>query len=334
MPDAKKKVTLRDIAEKTGLSVNTVSRVLNKKPYYTKEVEEKVNAACKELGYIVDMNASGLRSGSTRTVAILYDDLINPFYSYTTDIISKRFEEHGYNCIMFSNNDRSPYVDYDLMRSVMARKPDGILSFLEPAEDMVDFIKNSGIPFVIFGRDGAPYGMVGVDADEVYGGRIAGEYLLSRGYENIAYIGSWHEIKVCQDRRQGIEEALAEKGISLSPDHVYYVREQPFEEIIEKIVSEKIDAIICFNDIIAFIVIEALEERGLAVKVDYGVIGFDNIQQMMRMPRFLTTVDVGSRDFAEAGAAVMLSLLSGSEEELPAFRMTHKSFLVKGKSTR
>ena len=92
----KKKVTLKDIAARTGLSVNTVSRVLNKKPYYTKDVEARVNAACKELGYIVDMNASGLRSGSTRTIAILYDDLVNPFYSYTTDIISKRFEKSGY----------------------------------------------------------------------------------------------------------------------------------------------------------------------------------------------------------------------------------------------
>ena len=79
MEQEKKKVTLKDIAAKTGLSVNTVSRVLNKKPYYTKEVEEKVTAACKELGYIVDMNASGLRSGSTHTIAILFDDLINPF---------------------------------------------------------------------------------------------------------------------------------------------------------------------------------------------------------------------------------------------------------------
>ena len=164
--EGKKKITLRDIAAKTGLSVNTVSRVLNKKPYYTKEVEEKVNAACKELGYIVDMNASGLRSGSTHTIAILFDDLINPFYSYTTDIISKRFEEVGYNSIIFSNNGKSAYVDYEMMRSVMARKPDGILSFLEPAEDMVDFIKESGIPFVIFGRDGAPYCMCGVCADE------------------------------------------------------------------------------------------------------------------------------------------------------------------------
>ena len=163
--EQRKKVTLKDIAARTGLSVNTVSRVLNKKPYYTKEVEERVSAACKELGYIVDMNASGLRSGSTRTVAILYDDLVNPFYSYTTDIISKRLEEHGYNSIMFSNNNRSPYADYELMRAVYSRKPDGVLSFLEPTEDLVPFIQNSGVPFVIFGRDGSPYGITGrIDA--------------------------------------------------------------------------------------------------------------------------------------------------------------------------
>lgn len=174
MEQEKKKVTLKDIAAKTGLSVNTVSRVLNKKPYYTKEVEEKVTAACKELGYIVDMNASGLRSGSTHTIAILFDDLINPFYSYTTDIISKRFEENGYNTIIFSNNGKSAYVDYEMMRSVMARKPDGILSFWSRKRIWSILSNRQGIPFVIFGRDGSPYGMVGIDADEEYGGYLAG----------------------------------------------------------------------------------------------------------------------------------------------------------------
>ena len=122
--------------------------------------------------------------------------------------------------------------------------------------------------------------------------------------------------------------------MTLSPEHVFYIREQDFGGIIDKIVEDKVDGILCFNDVIAFIVMEALEERGLEAAADYGVVGFDNIQHMMRMPRLLTTVDVGSRDFAEAGAAVMLSLLSGEEEEIPSFRATHKSFLVKGKSTR
>lgn len=268
--DSKKKVTLKDIAAKTGLSVNTVSRVLNKKPYYTKEVEEKVNAACKELGYIVDMNASGLRSGSTHTIAILFDDLVNPFYSYTTDIISRRFEEKGYNSIIFANNGRTAYVDYEQMRNVMARKPDGILSFLEPEPDMVEFIRNSGIPFVIFGRDGKPYGMMGVDADEVYGGKLAGWHIADCGYTKPAYVGSWHDVKVCLDRQRGFEEALAE------PRHGSPVRKcllypragtrshcRPHR-------GGEIDGVFCFNDVIAFVLIEALESRGLEAGEDYG----------------------------------------------------------------
>lgn len=333
MEENKKKVTLKDIAARTGLSVNTVSRVLNKKPYYTKEVEEKVTTACKELGYIVDMNASGLRSGSTHTIAILFDDLTNPFYSYTTDIISKRFEEKGYNSIIFSNNGKSAYVDYDMIRSVVARKPDGILSFLEPAADMVDFIKDTGIPFEIFGRDGKPYGMHGVDADEVYGGHLAAQHLLECGYKKFAYVGSWHDVKVCLDRQKGFEEGLAEGGASVDPSHIYYIREQDFGTIIDSLVKDEVDGIFCFNDIIAFIITEALEERGKAPGRDYGIVGCDNIQFMMRMPRLLTTIDVGCEAFAEAGAQLMLHLLSGKEEEPASFRSTHKSFLVKGKST-
>ena len=331
---ARNKVTLKDIAQKTGLSINTVSRVLNKKPYYTKEVEEKVTAACKELGYIVDMNASGLRSGTTRTIAIIFDDLVNPFYSYTTDIISRRFEERGYNSIMFSNNGRTAYVDYELMRSVMARKPDGILSYLEPEAGMVDFINDTGIPFVIFGRDGAPYGMCGVNADEEFGGRLAGEHLCDCGYGKFAYVGSWRDFKVCRDRQRGFAAALAERGERLSPDHVFYIREEELTGIVDKLVADKVDGIFCFNDIICFVIMEALEARGLIAGEDYGIVGYDNIQQMMRMPRIITTVDVGSYDLAQAGADAMLALLSGSKDEKPAFIDRHRSRLVRGRSTR
>ena len=84
----------------------------------------------------------------------------------------------------------------------MARKPDGILSFLEPAADMVNFIKDTGIPFEIFGRDGKPYGMHGIDADEVYGGYLAAQHLLECGYKKFAYVRSWHNVKVCLDRQK------------------------------------------------------------------------------------------------------------------------------------
>ena len=333
--EQRKKVTLKDIAARTGLSVNTVSRVLNKKPYYTKEVEERVNAACKELGYIVDMNASGLRSGSTRTVAILYDDLVNPFYSYTTDIISKRLEEHGYNSIMFSNNNRSPYADYELMRAVYSRKPDGVLSVLEPTEDLVPFIQNSGIPFVIFGRDGAPYGMLGINADEVRGGAVAGKHLLDCGCRRPVYAGSWHDVKVCLDRQKGFAEALAEGGVELSPEQIIYAREVPFETLIDRIISLQADGVFCFNDMIAFLVVAELDARGIRVGKDVAVVGYDNVQQMLNMPRFLTSVDVGVTDFAVCGAEAMLDILENREASprVPFIESHPAPVIVQGKTS-
>lgn len=331
MSQGKKKITLKDIAAHTGLSVNTVSRVLNKKPYYTREVEEKVTQACRELGYIADRNASGLRSGSTRTIAIVFDDLVNPFYSFTTDILSRIFEDSGYNTIIFSNNARSPYVDNDLIRNVLSRKPDGILSFLEPEEDTVEFIRESGIPFVIFGRDGTPYGMRGVDADEEFGGRLAGEHLVARGYQSLAYIGSWHNVKVCLDRQRGFAEAAGEK---LDPSHIFYIREAELDTIVDTIAADKVDGLFCFNDIIAFVMIDALERRGLTMGEDFGIVGYDNVQQMLRMPRLLTTIDVNLQEFARAGAAVMLEMLTDENmtPRLP-FKDTHVSVLVEGRST-
>ena len=173
-----------------------------------------------------------------------------------------------------------------------------------------------------------------IDADEVYGGYLAAQHLLECGYKKFAYVGSWHNVKVCLDRQKGFEDGLAEGGARIEPSHIYYIREQEFETIVDSLVQDDIDGIFCFNDIIAFIIIEALEGRGKELGKDYGIVGCDNIQFMMRMPRLLTTIDVGCEAFAEAGARLMLHLLSGNAEELPTFRSTHRSFLVKGKSTR
>ena len=98
--------------------------------------------------------------------------------------------------------------------------------------------------------------------------------------------------------------------------------------------ADKVDGLFCFNDIIAFVMIDALERRGLRMGEDYGIVGYDNIQQMLRMPRMLTTIDVGVTEFAHAGAAVMLEMLTDEDltPRLP-FKDTHVSVLVEGKST-
>ena len=174
--------------------------------------------------------------------------------------------------------------------------------------------------------------MSGVDADEEYGGRLAGEHLLSCGYKKFAYIGSWHDVKVCLDRQHGFAVALRQGGAELLPENVFYAREAEFSDIIGAIVAGGVDGIFCFNDIIAFMALEALGSRGLEAGADFGLVGYDNIQQMMRMPRIITTIDVGINDFAVCGAEQMLKLLAG--EQTAPFRSNHRTVLVKGGSTR
>lgn len=328
----KKKITLRDISQRTGLSINTVSKVLNKKPYYTKEVEQKVLQAIAELGYIVDLNAAGLRSGSTHTVAIIFDDIASPFYSYMTDAIAKRFDAAGYDTVIFSNYNRNAYVDETLLRRVLARKPDGILSFLVPSPEAVGLIRRHGIPFLIFGRSGETYGLPSVHADTEAGGRIAAEHLLARNYRRTAFVGSEAGIDVGEERLRGYAKVLEEHGIALEETPVLYIKELGYERVVQELLRANVNGIFCYNDIIAFKVIGQLKKAGKRAGKDYGIVGYDNIQSMLELPEMITTIDVGNEALAAGGAVRMLGLLQGKNEEFfPDGGI--KPFLVKGPTT-
>ena len=327
-----KKITLRDISERTGLSINTVSKVLNKKPYYTKEVEQKVLQAISELGYIVNLNAAGLRSGSTRTVAIIFDDIASPFYSYMTDAIAKRFDAAGYDTVIFSNYGRNAYVDEALLRRVLVRKPDGIMSFLEPSPETVRLIRRHGVPFLIFGRCGEKYGLPSVHADTEVGGRIAAEHLFERNYTHTAFVGSEAGIGVGEDRLRGYAKVLEEHGIALADTPVLYVKELGYEKVAQELLRANVNGIFCYSDIIAFKVISQLKKAGKIVGKDYGIVGYDNIQSMLELPEMITTIDVGNEALAVGGAARMLGLLQGNDEDVfPEGGI--KPFLVKGPTT-
>ena len=178
------------------------------------------------------------------------------------------------------------------------------------------------------------YGMLGINADEVRGGAVAGKHLLDCGCRRPVYAGSWHDVKVCLDRQKGFTEALAAGGVELTPEQIVYAREVPFETLIERIVSMQADGVFCFNDMIAFLVVAELDARGIRVGKDVAVVGYDNVQQMLYMPRFLTSVDVGVAEFAACGAEAMLDILEGRETERAPFIETHPApVIVQGKTS-
>lgn len=328
-----KKVTLKDIAEYTGLATNTVSRVLNGKPYYTEEVERKVKDAIRRLGYISNSSASALKSGSTRTVAILYDDMVNPFYSYMTSIMAGRFSGEGYDTIIFSNYGKSAFIEYDLICKVLSRNPDAVVSFIEPAADAATVLRNYGIPFLIFGRDGSDSGFDSVCANEVEGGRIAAAHLLSKGRRDMIYIGTERSVKVCTDRLSGFSEALRQNGLTLAGGDAYFTKEQGFDFIADAVALRAGSGIFCYNDMIAFELLRRLDDKGFSVPKDFSIIGYDNIQGVLGLPPIITTVDVDNKQMADVGAEVLLLKMKNEQYRDRDFNKFHIPRLVPGGTT-
>lgn len=107
--------------------MNTISKVLNKKPYYSKDTEQRVMKAVEKLGYVPNSIASSLRAGHSKTVAIVFDNLINPFYSVMTLSIGRTLAQSCYDVMMFSNYGVSSFLDFALFNKIVARKIDAVV---------------------------------------------------------------------------------------------------------------------------------------------------------------------------------------------------------------
>lgn len=333
MREGARKVTLKDIAEYTGLASNTVSRVINNRPYFSKEVEEKVKQAIDKLGYISNASASALKSGSTRTVAIAYDDMLNPFYSYMTSIMAKRFSQEGYDSVIFSNHGRSAFIDRDMLRKILARNPDAIVSFIEPATETKSLLAEYAVPFLVFGRDGSVSGFDSVCADEVEGGKLAGRHLGALGRSAYYYIGSERTVKVCTDRLEGYRAGLSEYGVTLPDENVFFRKEYASEALFDKLAVNPGAAVFCYSDMLAFETLRVLTEKGFRTPQDFAIVGYDNVQGMLGLPDFITTIDVDTHQMADVGAEVLLLKIRNDKYRNREFNKYHTPRLIRGQTT-
>ncbi len=314
MNPTEKKVTIRDIAAETGLSLNTISKVLNKKPYYSKATETRVMEAVEKLGYIPNAIASSLRAGRSKTVAIVFDDLINPYYSVMTLSIARVLAQSRYDVMVFSNYGASSFLDVTLFNKIVSRKLDAVISFLEPQPELTETIVRSGIPFLLVGRKGNDARIDALSSDDVAGGRMAVNHLIERGHTRIAYIGAHPAISADAERFQGYCEALAAHGIPQCDDYVAYLSDyQTFEALARRLTELPVDAVFCFNDCFSYSIINELKRRGKLVPRDYAWVGYDNIQRALSLPVLLTTVSIDTDYMGKCAVDVLLKKIEGDD---------------------
>jgi LacI family transcriptional regulator len=315
IPRGQKAVTLKDIAEKTGYSINTVSHALKDKTDISEKTRELIKKVADEMGYIVNASASSLRSGVSKIIAIILGDISNPFFSILVRDIEVYLKEQGYVSFILNTNEDEE-IERKAIIAALSKNVDGIMICPTPkGEKNIEFLKQRNTPFVLLGRRFA-----GIDAnyvvwDEITGGYEVTKCLLRNGHRKIMFLSGPKQ--VAKERLMGYQKALAEYGVPYEESLVKSIPILMAEgRRVEKAVSDLngATAIVAFSDMIAWEVIYCLQKRGLSVPEDVSVVGFDNIQAKYRFPVQLTTITTSRSSMAREASDILLRKLNRAEK--------------------
>lgn len=293
----KKYVTMRDIAERAMVSVNTVSKVLNNKPDISKETRERVLKAAKELGYIKNVTASALRNSKTKIVGVVLEDTTNLFFAEVLEGIEAAARKYGYRLILM-NTQTNLEKQKEAIYTLMEHRVEGIL--ITPTGDGTKDLRKlseMNFPIVIVGRHLEGLNLDEIHSDEIKGGYIATKHLIEKGRKKILLINSVPKNSAAQMRCEGYRKALREAGIILPEDYIvithgpnmeggYQGIKQAFDKGLD------FDAVFCYNDMFAFGAIRALRDLGKRVPEDVSVVGYDDVTFASYYCPALTTVRI------------------------------------------
>ncbi len=288
----RKPATLKHIAERTGYSINTVSRALRDKPDIAPETRALIRAVADELGYQSNRLASSLRLGYTRTIAVILPDVSNPHFA----ILMKEIEDHartfGYSSFL-TNTDEDEALEKNAIRDALNQSVDGIiLCPAQHSDENTRQLAQSGVPFVLIGRrdEQVPDYVV---CDDELGAHQATAHLIDRGHRDILMLHGPEHISSARERRDGYLRALADAGLA---DRALMREVSVTGEGAGQAVAETLEAgvpfsaIFAFSDLLAWQAWCELSRRGIHVPEDVSLVGFDHIQSRLHIPFPLTTV--------------------------------------------
>lgn len=311
------RASIKDVARLAGVSVGTVSNVLNRPEVVSPGTQEAVEAAMAQLNFHRNATARNLRSGATTIVGAVVSDVSNPFYTELLRGIEDRLDSEGFSLIICSSDgdaDREARLLRMLaeqgVRGVLITPMDGTLGRLSE-------LRRIDVPSVLM--DAGPGEVPSVGVDGVRGGRLAIDHLLAQGHRRIAFLAAAENMAPSEQRLQGAVEAVRTAG--LDPAEVLEIvhLEHPNASAGEAATTRLLDsarpptAVFTVNDIVALGALRALRERGVRVPQDVSVVGYDDLFLDTELAVPLTSVRQPMRELGWAAADL---LLTGQPHEL------------------
>jgi LacI family transcriptional regulator len=303
---------MHEVARRAGVSLGTVSNVLNHPELVSEETRVRVQRTIEELGFVRNGSARYLRVGSTQSIGLVVLDVSNPFFTEVARGAEDAASKRGY-IVILCNSDNSPQKEKNYLRVLEEQRVAGVL--IVPVEGKANYaraLRSSSTSLVLLDRVSQDVNTCSVSVDDVYGGQLAGEHLLALGHRRIAYIHGPFTSAQYADRLLGLRQAVA--LANLEPDRVIvplaaetdnaHAGAACVEEFIK--LEDRPTAIFCGNDYLAMGIMYELARRHVSVPRDVALIGYDDIDLAPMLAVPLTTIRQPKYDLGFAATDLLL----------------------------
>ncbi len=316
-------MTISDVARVAQVSKATVSRVLNRPEIVAPDVNARIHKAMAELNYQPNRHARALSGVRTKTVGLLFfkdlwDLVLNPFWGMATSTVYEHLLRNDLDCNLIAlgesitaNERFSTPARYE--QFLRSRNVDGFLVVGHMKPEMEEYLANSEVPAVIWGRPRIPdSGLSYTDSDHKRGAEIGVDHLVAIGRRDIGTITGDLDLEPARDRFDGYRASMQLHGRDPRPSLVAqgdFTRESGFSAMLRLLDrNEGLDAVFAANDEMALGALEALRERGLTAPDDVAVVGFDNVT--LPQPGHIQRLTTVSHPYEEIGAELVAGLLA------------------------
>jgi DNA-binding LacI/PurR family transcriptional regulator len=315
--------TIKDVAREAGVSIATVSYVLNNKlGSVSQETRQNVLQAIARVGYTPNITARNLKNNQTRLIGYAWhevpSDQVNPVLDRFTYHLARAAEAVGYHLLTFTHKLTDPIPAYnDLIRT--QRVDAFVLAGTQFDDPRIQFLSEVKFPFVCFGRSNLEWSFPYVDTDGEAGTRAAIEYLVSLGHRRIG-MAAWGEDSISGSfRLAGYQAGMAAAGLTVRPgdiirgEHSEWAGRSALREWLKMPAPERPTAVIAITDLVAIGIMNEAEQHGLVIGRDLSVMGFDDAPMVQYLRPALTTMQQAIVEMTEMLVEMVEQVLKSSD---------------------
>ena len=316
--------TIKDVAKKAGVSLSTVSLVLNHKKNVSEETVKKVQQAIDELDYHPRRSAQGLASKKSGNIGFILttDHFSNAEPFYTKIFLGSEFEARKHNYYIILTTVEQKFNKKSIPRLLLERNVDGVILAGKVPDGLIHYIQQIDLPIIFIDYFPANGNYPAVLIDNIAGAKQAVKHLIKKGHRQISFVGGDISHPSIQERYLGYKQALEEAKIPFNEHLVILDEDYPGDKngysALCKLRKRKVSftAIFAANDAMAFGCMRCMKEKGIKVPDQIALVGFDDVDVSWQMEPQLTTIRVNKEDMGALAVKSMVDMISSHKKSL------------------